>query len=231
MDSAYSFSPPSTDYDAERALRFPIGVASPLWLTFGAAAGMGAAWWWMTAWTRMSILSAALEPTNLEAALAPQMAAAEAVAQTTAAVVETSAEVVEEMAEPVTSAFEPVEEVSLDTLEAGDIAVETGAPPPAESFADESAEVVETAADAVSEAAEVMADATAQAVDDFTRLVGVGPRLAQALAARGVRTFADIAAWTDDDLAAVDRDLDLKGRAVRDAWVVQAKRFAEAAIH
>jgi len=64
------------------------------------------------------------------------------------------------------------------------------------------------------------------APDDLTRLVGIGPKLAMGLAERGVVSFGQIAAWTEDDLAAVDKALDLKGRAVRDAWVAQAKRFA-----
>lgn len=62
-------------------------------------------------------------------------------------------------------------------------------------------------------------------VDDLTRLVGIGPKLAMALAERGVTRFAQIAAWTEEDLAGIDKALDLKGRAVRDAWVAQAKRM------
>src|SRR5579863_9559191 len=37
---------------AELALRVPLGVVSPLWAMFGAAAGAGIAYWWMTSWTR-----------------------------------------------------------------------------------------------------------------------------------------------------------------------------------
>jgi len=70
------------------------------------------------------------------------------------------------------------------------------------------------------------AEPIAFAPDDLTRLVGIGPKLAMGLAERGVVSFAQIAAWTEDDLAVVDKALDLKGRAVRDAWVAQAKRFA-----
>jgi predicted flap endonuclease-1-like 5' DNA nuclease len=79
-------------------------------------------------------------------------------------------------------------------------------------------------------AANDQAEAPMEAVaDELTRIVGIGPRLAAALAREGVTTFAEIAAWTADDLARFDKALDLKGRAVRDAWVAQAKRFAEAA--
>jgi len=62
--------------------------------------------------------------------------------------------------------------------------------------------------------------------DDLTRLVGIGPKLQVALAERGVTRFAQIAAWTETDLADVDAALSLKGRAVREAWVAQAKRLA-----
>lgn len=71
----------------------------------------------------------------------------------------------------------------------------------------------------------VVAQAAAVA-DDLTRLTGIGPKLAVALAERGVTTFAQIAAWTGKDLDDVDKALSLKGRAVRDAWVSQARRLA-----
>ncbi|MFI4976770.1 MAG: helix-hairpin-helix domain-containing protein [Caulobacterales bacterium] len=62
--------------------------------------------------------------------------------------------------------------------------------------------------------------------DDLTRLKGIGPKLAAALAQRGVTRFAQIAAWTDRDLAEVDAALKLLGRAERDAWVDQAAKLA-----
>ncbi|HEY5411013.1 MAG TPA: hypothetical protein VIJ94_09845 [Caulobacteraceae bacterium] len=94
-------------------------------------------------------------------------------------------------------------------------------------------EIVETTADAtvaISEDAVSVAESAAAAVadipDDLTRMVGIGPKLTVALAERGVTRFAQIAAWAEADLAEVDKALDLKGRAVRDAWVAQARRFA-----
>ena len=63
--------------------------------------------------------------------------------------------------------------------------------------------------------------------DDLTRLAGIGPKLSAALADRGVTRFAQIADWTADDLAELDAALSLKGRAVREAWVAQAKRLAK----
>jgi len=96
-------------------------------------------------------------------------------------------------------------------------------------------EIAETAADtsvSMAQDAISVADHAVEEVfppDDLTRLVGIGPKLSIALAERGVTRFADIAAWTQADLAEIDKALDLKGRAVRDAWVAQAKRFASEA--
>ena len=75
-------------------------------------------------------------------------------------------------------------------------------------------------------AEEVMATITPVVPDDLTRLVGIGPKIAEALAARGVATFANLAALTADDLTAIDTEMNLKGRPVRDAWVAQAQRLA-----
>jgi predicted flap endonuclease-1-like 5' DNA nuclease len=58
--------------------------------------------------------------------------------------------------------------------------------------------------------------------DDLTRLVGVGPRTAEALAARGVTRFAELAAWTAEEMAAFDAEMKLKGRSLREAWLDQA---------
>jgi predicted flap endonuclease-1-like 5' DNA nuclease len=67
---------------------------------------------------------------------------------------------------------------------------------------------------------------SADAPDDLTRMRGIGPKLSLALAERGVTRFAQIAAWTVTDLAEFDAALDLKGRAVREAWVEQAQALA-----
>jgi predicted flap endonuclease-1-like 5' DNA nuclease len=88
------------------------------------------------------------------------------------------------------------------------------------------AEVPVTIAEDIVSVAESAAETLKPEPDDLTRLVGIGPKLAAALAERGVTTFAQIAAWTDQELADLDKALDLKGRAARDAWVAQAKRFA-----
>ena len=63
--------------------------------------------------------------------------------------------------------------------------------------------------------------------DDLTRINGVGPKLAEKLMARGITRFAQIADWSDADIAALDGTmLSLKGRIVRDEWVEQARLLA-----
>jgi NADH-quinone oxidoreductase subunit E len=63
----------------------------------------------------------------------------------------------------------------------------------------------------------------AKKADDLKRIAGIGPKLEQVLNARGVRTFAEIAAWTDADTARIDAELDFDGRIARDDWTGQAK--------
>jgi predicted flap endonuclease-1-like 5' DNA nuclease len=153
---------------AQNVWRLPIGAASPLWAAFGAAAGAGVAYWWMTQWTR------AANPKVLTAAPAP--------------VLETPVIEIEAVAVPQTVA---VPEVEAEPEPRAEVLVELPAPS-----------------------------------DDLTVMTGIGPKLSLALAARGVTRFAQIAAWTADDLAEMDAALGLKGRAVREAWVAQAKRLA-----
>jgi predicted flap endonuclease-1-like 5' DNA nuclease len=181
-----------TELDPKDAFRFPIGAASPLWLAFGAAAGAGVAYWWMTRWT---------QPANLEAFtwFSPKAAEPAGAEPTPLIVAQPTLET------PIEATVEPIEA-------AAEVVVET--------VAELAVPVVDAAEQAPQEAVAV--------VDDLTRLIGVGPRLAARLAELGVTRFTEIAAWTDEDLAKFDKALDLKGRAARDAWVAQARRFAEA---
>lgn len=69
----------------------------------------------------------------------------------------------------------------------------------------------------------VVAEAVAAAGDDLTRLKGVGPKLSARLKELGVVSFAQIAAWSDADLAGIDAQLGtFAGRPVRDNWIEQA---------
>ncbi len=63
--------------------------------------------------------------------------------------------------------------------------------------------------------------------DDLKQLSGVGPALEKKLHAAGVTTFAQIAAWTPEDVAAMDEQLSFKGRIEREGWIEQAKAKVE----
>jgi len=88
--------------------------------------------------------------------------------------------------------------------------------------------VDDVAADAPVEAPPHVASPSADAPsDDLSRLKGVGPKLLAILSAEGVTRFAQIAAWTDADIAAFDSKLgNFAGRPVRDNWVDQARLLA-----
>jgi predicted flap endonuclease-1-like 5' DNA nuclease len=192
-----------------KSLTVPIGLANPLWLAFGAAASAGAAWWLMTRWAN---------PLNAEAMFgAAFRAAPKATPEKTAA-----KKAVEKAPEPTPETTPVVLAVALEVAPA---VVEAVTAP-----METALKVVQAETAAVSEAVtEALADTeakTEEVADDLTRLVGIGPRTAAALAERGVTRFAQLAAWTEDQMAAFDTELNLKGRSVRDKWRAQAKRLA-----
>jgi large subunit ribosomal protein L21 len=71
------------------------------------------------------------------------------------------------------------------------------------------------------------AEAPAGEADDLKKLSGVGPALEKKLNEAGVTTFAQIAAWTEDDIADMDEKLSFKGRIQREGWVEQAKEIVK----
>ena len=184
---------------AAKAMSFPVGLASPLWLAFGAAASAGVAFWLATRWTR---------PANLEAMLSPPRKALEP-----PVVIELTPEPEPEAVLEV--AIEVAPEPALEA--AAEVAPEPTPEPIPEPVVAEAAPEPEPAAEPA---------AAPLTPDDLTLIVGIGPKLAAALAERGVTRFAQLAEWGAQDLADVDNALNLKGRAVRDAWVAQARRFA-----
>ena len=107
LDLSLSGKPTCFGFDAERALRVPIGAASPLWLVFAGAASVGLGVWWM---------SRLMKPM---AYLAPRPPAAEPLATLTAPeavperVVQSEMEAV---AEPV--AADPAVEATVEATEA-----------------------------------------------------------------------------------------------------------------
>lgn len=69
--------------------------------------------------------------------------------------------------------------------------------------------------------------APADGADDLLKLKGVGPKLGALLTELGVTRYAQIAGWSDSDIAAIDAKLgNFKGRPVRDQWIDQAKYLA-----
>ncbi|PWK62522.1 50S ribosomal protein L21 [Roseicyclus mahoneyensis] len=63
--------------------------------------------------------------------------------------------------------------------------------------------------------------------DDLKVLSGVGPALEKKLHEAGVTSYAQIAAWGAEDIAAFDEKLNFKGRIEREGWVEQAKTLAQ----
>ena len=60
--------------------------------------------------------------------------------------------------------------------------------------------------------------------DDLTTIKGIGPKLVTLLASQGITSIAQIAAWSDSDIAEIDPKLGrFQGRIARDQWVEQAK--------
>ena len=198
----------------ERALKsmvVPMGLANPLWLAFGAAASAGAAWWLMTRWTRPMNIEAVFGAAKTTTAKAPAkqpLKAVDTVAEKTPETTPVVLEVALAVAPAIVEAVAAPVEAALETAKAETAAV---------------AEAVSEAQTIIETEAEEEAQAAA---DDLTRLVGVGPRTAAALAERGITSFAQLAAWTEDEMAAFDAEMSLKGRSVRDAWRAQAKRLA-----
>jgi predicted flap endonuclease-1-like 5' DNA nuclease len=69
--------------------------------------------------------------------------------------------------------------------------------------------------------------APADEVDDLRRIKGLGPKLVTTLHALGVTRYAQIAAWSEADLDALDNKLGaFAGRPRRDSWVEQARLLA-----
>lgn len=69
--------------------------------------------------------------------------------------------------------------------------------------------------------------AVAAGSDDLKKLSGVGPALEKKLHAAGISSFAQIAAWTEADIAEFGEKLSFKGRIEREGWVEQANDLAK----
>ena len=135
--------------DPQALIRIPLGAASPLWALFAGAAMSGAAWWWMTRWTR---------PANLEAVFG----AAEAATAETLAEVEALAAPVIEAIEEAPAALEPVVEAASGAAEA---AIEEATPAPiAEALTEAAPKAIGGGAAPISPVLEALAPETVEPV-------------------------------------------------------------------
>ena len=73
---------------------------------------------------------------------------------------------------------------------------------------------------------EILSQARGGVADDLKKISGVGPKLEKTLNGLGIYHFAQIAAFTPDNAAWVDRRLRFKGRIDREKWIDQAKVLA-----
>lgn len=211
-----------TPTETGKAMSLPMGMMSPMWFAFSAAASFGAAYFWMTRWAK---------PQNLEAMMPAAMTSPFKAATIldlipdlepqplVAPPEDTAADIA--FGSSVDDMPHVIAERAAQAAAAEAAAVGLAEPPPPEVEAAPEAEPVIEAVEAAPE--------TPAEPDDLTMIVGIGPKLAAALAERGVTTFAQMAKWKARELERVDKALNLKGRAVRDAWVAQAKRFADKA--
>jgi NADH-quinone oxidoreductase subunit E len=67
----------------------------------------------------------------------------------------------------------------------------------------------------------------APAADDLKKISGLGPKLEKVLNGMGIRTFAEIAKWTEAEMREIDDKLGLDNRVLRDNWASQAKALLE----
>jgi len=72
-------------------------------------------------------------------------------------------------------------------------------------------------------------DKPAGEADDLKKISGVGPVLEGKLNELGIYTYAQVAAFTPEDIANVDERLSFKGRIDRDGWLAQAAELAKSA--
>ena len=63
--------------------------------------------------------------------------------------------------------------------------------------------------------------------DDLKRIKGIGPKNEEALNDLGIFTFAQIAAWSPENVDWVDERLDFPGRIEREDWINQARQLAD----
>ncbi|MEZ5670250.1 MAG: 50S ribosomal protein L21 [Alphaproteobacteria bacterium] len=92
--------------------------------------------------------------------------------------------------------------------------------------ADKQAEPAPTAEEAVAGSPPELLTAPQGEADDLKKISGVGPKLEKTLNELGIYHYAQIAAFTPEQVAWVDERLKFKGRIEREDWIEQAKTLA-----
>ena len=80
-------------------------------------------------------------------------------------------------------------------------------------------------AEAKVEAAPLAAPPSEAKTDDISLIGGIGPKILKGLAGMGITAFAQIAAWSAEDVERVETELKQKGRVAREEWIEQAKEL------
>ncbi|MEL7482438.1 MAG: 50S ribosomal protein L21 [Pseudomonadota bacterium] len=80
---------------------------------------------------------------------------------------------------------------------------------------------------AAKKAAAPKAEAAPAKADDLTKMKGLGKVFAGKLEAEGITSFAQIAAMSADDVAALEEKIGAAGKFESNDWVAQAKDFAK----
>jgi large subunit ribosomal protein L21 len=73
--------------------------------------------------------------------------------------------------------------------------------------------------------AAVAAAAPSGAGDDISLIGGIGPKIHKALTEMGITTFAQVAAWSAEDVTRIEAEIKQKGRVAREEWIEQAKEL------
>ena len=120
-------------------------------------------------------------------------------------------------------------EAEIGALRAAKVAPASAAPAPAAATAEQDFDgdgVIEGTGEGSKPA--TLSAARGGKADDLKKIKGVGPKLEKLCNSLGFFHFDQIAAWSTDEIAWVDANLEgFKGRVSRDGWVAQAKLLAE----
>ena len=61
--------------------------------------------------------------------------------------------------------------------------------------------------------------------DDISLIGGIGPKIHKALTEIGITTYAQVAAWSPEDVERIEGEIKQKGRVAREEWIEQAKEL------